>query len=146
VDTSKPLDQAWLWDVHKLEANTVRTVLIHAMLHTQNTIARPWRRDLKLGAVPVPGGVAVLLQADSPYQGRLEFDIPRHRRYLGFHRDWPRMNTVPEWYTVEPDATPYLVENVASGAKETRTGQQLHEGLPVTLAAGQPSRWIVRRQ
>ena len=49
-----------LWDTHKLEANTVRTVLIHTMLHTRNTIARPWRQGLRLGAAPCGDKVAVM--------------------------------------------------------------------------------------
>lgn len=40
-------DPERLWGVHKLEANTIRTVLIHTMLHTRNTIARPWQQGLE---------------------------------------------------------------------------------------------------
>lgn len=145
VDTSKPLDQTWLWETHKLEANTVRTVLIHAMLHTQNTVLRPWRRDLKLGAAPVAGGVAMHLEAAQPYQGKLVFDIPRHRLYLGFQKDWPRMNTVPEWFAVEPDDTRYTVEDAAQGTKTVQTGRQLHAGLPVQVAPGTQTRLVVTK-
>ncbi|UCG33936.1 MAG: hypothetical protein JSU68_04725, partial [Phycisphaerales bacterium] len=92
-----------LWDTHKLEANTVRTVLIHTMLHTRNTIARPWRQGLQLGAAPYGRGICIFMQSDRPYEGRIQFDIPRHRIHMGFRQDWPRMNAVPEWFTVEPD-------------------------------------------
>ncbi len=145
VDSSKPLDQTWLWETHKLEANTVRTVLIHAMLHTRNTILRPWRSDLKLGAAPVPGGVAVVLSAEQPYQGALTFDIPRHRLYFGFQQDWPRMNTVPEWFTVEPDQSPYTVRDAAEDTVQTRTGRELHGGLMIQLGAGQQRRLVIMR-
>ncbi len=145
VDTSKPLDQTWLWDVHKLEANTVRTVLIHAMMHTCNTIARPWRADLKLGAAPSADGIVVSLHAAEPYEGKLHFDIPRHRIYMGFEKDWPRMNTVPEWYTVEPDDTQYAVRDLSTGTTTKHSGRRLHEGMPVRVAPERPLRLAVGR-
>lgn len=37
-------DEQRQWDVHKLEANAVRTVLIPAMLRTQTAILRSWIR------------------------------------------------------------------------------------------------------
>ncbi|MCH5377062.1 MAG: hypothetical protein JJ992_24125, partial [Planctomycetes bacterium] len=76
-----------LWGVHKLEANTVRTVLIHTMLHTRNTIARPWQQGLQLGAAPSGEGVCVFMRSDAPYEGRLQFDVPRHRTTMGFEQD-----------------------------------------------------------
>jgi hypothetical protein len=146
ADRSKPLDDTWLWDTHKLEANTVRTVLIHAMLHTRNMIARPWRKDLKLGAAPLDGGIAVVLQSQQAYEGRLQFDVPRHRLHLGLRRDWPRMNTVPEWFTVEPDRTLYRVRDAATGRTQIVSGRRLHEGLLVATAAGESRRLVVKKQ
>jgi len=134
-----------LWGVHKLEANTVRTVLIHTMLHTRNTIARPWRQDLQLGAAPLADGVCIFMQSDEPYEGRLEFDVPRHRISMGFAQDWPRMNAVPEWFTVEPDeAHRYGVEDVDAGSAQVVSGKALAEGLPVRIGPGVPLRLIVR--
>jgi len=136
-----------LWGVHKLEANTVRTVLIHTMLHTRNTIARPWQQGLQLGAAPCSDGICVFLKSDKPYEGRLQFDIPRHRLYMGFTQDWPRMNAVPEWFTVEPDEKHrYTVENVDAESTETHTGKTLSDGLPIRLTPGKPLRLIVRPQ
>jgi len=143
VDQSKPNR---LWETHKLESNTVRTVLIHAMMHTRNTIARPWRRDLQLGASPVDGGIAIVIKADKPYKGKLEFDIPRHRIYMGFKKDWPRMNTMPEWFTVEP-AGKYVLKNVTAGSKtlsmSKHTGKQLHAGVPIELQGGKEQRLLL---
>jgi hypothetical protein len=134
-----------LWDTHKLEANTVRTVLIHTMLHTRNTIARPWQQGLQLGAAPCAGGICIFMKSDEPYQGRLQFDVPRHRLYVGFAQDWPRMNAVPEWFTVEPDEThSYRVDDVDGGTTQSVTGKSLSAGLPVRLEPGEPLRLIVR--
>jgi len=134
-----------LWGVHKLEANTVRTVLIHTMLHTRNTIARPWQQGLELGAAPCGDGICLFLRSAEPYEGRLQFDIPRHRLTMGFARDWPRMNAVPEWFTVEPDeAHRYTVTDADAGTPRTVSGKLLSEGLPVRLTPGKPLRLIVR--
>ncbi len=142
VDHSDP-DR--LWGTHKLEANTVRTVLIHTMLHTRNTIARPWRQGLQLGAAPCGDGICVFMRSAEAYEGRLQFDIPRHRITMGFTQDWPRMNAVPEWFTVEPDEKHlYSVTDVDAGSTRTLTGKSLSEGLPIRLEPGKPLRLLVR--
>ncbi|MCP4645319.1 MAG: hypothetical protein GY851_33055 [bacterium] len=133
-----------LWGVHKLEANTVRTVLIHTMLHTRNTIARPWKQGLRLGAAPCGDGICLFLSSDEPYEGTIQFDVPRHRITMGFEQDWPRMNAVPEWYTVEPDGEHvYSVTDVDAGTTRAVTGKALSEGLPVRVEAGKPLRLAV---
>ena len=143
VDHSDP-DR--LWGVHKLEANTVRTVLIHTMLHTRNTIARPWRQGLQLGAAPSGDGICIFMKSEAPYEGRLQFDVPRHRLYLGFEQDWPRMNAVPEWFTVEPDESHwYRVEDVDAARAQVVSGRSLSEGLPVRLEPQRPLRLVVTK-
>lgn len=144
VDHTKP-DR--LWDTHKLEANTVRTVLIHTMLHTRGTIARPWRQGLQLGAAPCTDGICLYMKSDKPYAGRLQFDIPRHRLFMGFQQDWPRMNALPEWFTVEPDdAHHYNVADVDTGTTQRVTGKSLREGLPIHVVPDRPLRLVVRPQ
>ncbi len=138
-------DMDRLWGTHKLEANTVRTVLIHTMLHTRNTIARPWQPGLQLGAAPVGDGICVFMRSDKPYRGRLEFDIPRHRLSMNLTQDWPRMNAMPEWFTVEPDSEHrYRVVDVDANTEETVTGKRLREGLPIRVTPDQPLRLIVQ--
>jgi len=134
-----------LWGVHKLEANTVRTVLIHTMLHTRNTLARPWQQGLQLGAAPCGDGICVFLKCDAAYEGKLQFDVPRHRLTFGFQHDWPRMNAVPEWFTVEPDESHrYEVRDAEAASAQVVSGKSLREGWPVRLEAGQPLRLVVR--
>jgi len=136
-----------LWGVHKLEANTVRTVLIHTMLHTRNIIARPWRQGLQLGAAPYGDGICIFMKSDKPYEGFLQFDIPRHRLYVGFEQDWPRMNAVPEWYTVEPDESRlYRVEDIDAEWTRVVSGKSLSEGLPVRVEPDKPLRLTVTRK
>lgn len=136
-----------LWGVHKLEANTVRTVLIHTMLHTRNTIARPWKQGLQLGAAPCRDGICIYMKSDEPYEGILQFDIPRHRLYMGFENDWPRMNAVPEWFTVEPDQSHrYTVKDTDTGKTTNVSGRLLSKGLPINIEPGKPLRLTVTRQ
>ena len=137
-----PLDTAELWGTMKLESNGVRTVLMHALMHTRGLIARPWRRDLALGACETADGLAIVMKADEDWSGRIVFDIPRHRLYMGFQRDWPRMNTLPEWFTVEPEEN-YAVTDVSAGSGVIHTGGQLREGLEVTLTGGEEKRLLV---
>jgi hypothetical protein len=133
--SSDPLETAELWGTMKLEANGVRTVLMHALMHTQGVIARPWQKGLQLGAARTGDDLVIVVQSDQPWSGTLCLDIPRHREYMGFAQDWPRINTLPEWYTVEP-ARKYTVEGL--DAALTTTGQALHNGLSLTLEPGQP--------
>ena len=85
------------------------------------------------------------MKSDDPYRGRLEFDVPRHRLYLGLKQDWPRMNAVPQWFTVEPDEThKYKVEDADAAATQVVSGKSLSEGVPVRLEPGKPLRLIVR--
>jgi hypothetical protein len=100
-------------------------------------IARPWRQDLTLGAAAAAqGGLAVVMTAERPWQGRLEFDFPRHQHYLGFQRDWPRMNTLPEWYTVDLDRS-YRIQSEGTPV-QTRSGAELRDGLEIQVDAGRP--------
>ena len=141
--SNEPLETAKLWGTMKLEANGVRTVLMHALMHTQGVIARPWQKGLQLGAARTSDGLVIVMKSDKPWSGRLCFDIPRHREYMGFAQDWPRMNTLPEWFTVEA-AQKYTIQDLESGSKTTRTGKELHDGMDVSLSAGVEKRLVIR--
>jgi len=140
--SNEPLDTAKLWGTMKLEANGVRTVLMHALMHTQGLIARPWQKGLQLGAVRSGDTLVIVMKSDKPWSGKLHFDIPRHREYLGFTKDWPRINTLPEWFTVET-ARKYSFDEPASGSHTIHTGKQLSEGVDVVFKAGDEKQFIV---
>ena len=61
---------------------------------------------------------------------------------MGFKHDWPRMNALPEWFTVQPDRE-YTVSNVGADTEVTYTGKQLHDGLPLELKGGAETRLVV---
>ena len=142
VNHPSRLENGELWGTMKLQANGVRTTLIHALMHTRGVLARPWRQGLELGAVMQDDGVAVVVRAKEDYTGHLEFDLPRHRVYMGFQKDWPRMNTLPEWFTVEPDQK-YTVSVVGSEESQVYTGRQLHNGLAIDVKGGETLRLTV---
>ncbi|MCF7974620.1 MAG: hypothetical protein K9N55_12445 [Phycisphaerae bacterium] len=141
VYTDKP---DHLWGTMKLQSNGVRTAIMHALMHTRGVIARPWQQGLTLGASQTRDGLTIVFKSDRAYKGKLVFDIPRHRTYMGFKYDWPRMNTLPEWFTVESD-TLYTVKNMTTGSDRTWTGKQLHQGLPVELSAGIEMRLLIKQ-
>lgn len=136
--------QDHLWGTMKLESNGVRTSIIHALMHTRGLIARPWQQGLTLGATETDDGLAVVVESDKDWSGRLVFDVPRHRIYLRFQHDWPRMNTLPEWFTVEPEKQ-YRVKDITTGSDHFYSGTQLHEGLPVDLQAGEERLLFIER-
>lgn len=141
--THVPLDKAALWGADKWQCNIVRTVIMHALMHTRGIVAQPWRPDLILGASQSPGELAIVIRAGKPWSGKLIFDIPRHRLHMGFQHDWPRMNTLPEWFTVELDRT-YTIRNVGKSTETTFTGKQLYNGLPLKLDPDVETRLVVR--
>ncbi len=138
----EPVDTTDLWGTMKLQSNGVRTVIMHALMHTRGVLARPWRRDLRLGAWAHGDGLAVVMKAEQAWSGRLVFDIPRHKTYMGFRHDWPRMNTLPEWFTVKAD-TSYTVRKVAAGTETVHTGGAMAAGIPLEVPAGEEVRLVV---
>jgi hypothetical protein len=128
----------------KLEANGVRTVLMHALMHTQGVIARPWQKGLQLGAVRTSDGLVVVMKSDKPWSGKLHFDIPRHREYLGFTQDWPRINTLPEWFTVERHGNTAST-NRHPGSHTIHLRQTAQRGIGLDLAAGEDKQVVVRK-
>lgn len=134
VDHPTRLENGELWGTMKLQSNAVRTTLMHALMHTRGVIARPFLQGLELGAAPDGDGLVIALRAPGEYTGLLEFDLPRHRMHIGFEQDWPRMNTLPEWFTVDPEAR-YTVQR-GDEPPRVYTGWQLHTGLEVTTKPG----------
>ncbi len=75
------------------------------------------------------------VRSDPNWSGRIEFDFPRYREFMGFSKDWPRMNTLSEWSTVERDRV-YRVRRVGKGGS-IFSGQQLREGWALEVTAGE---------
>jgi hypothetical protein len=111
-------------------------------MHTRGLIARPWQRGLRLGAARAGDRLVISMRSEADWSGKLHFDIPRHRVYLGFVKDWPRMNTLPEWFTVNARQK-YTVHDLDGNSETAYTGKQLGEGLPVRLVRGVKKHLVV---
>jgi len=120
---------------NKFQCNTIRTVTLYALSKTQGIHVPKWRDDLRLGAAPNGDGVVVFVSAQRPWQGMLIFDIPRHKLWLNFEHDWPRINYLPEYFTVELEK--HYEVRIGPGEKQVVTGKSLRDGLPIELAAEQ---------
>jgi hypothetical protein len=126
------------------DGNFNRTSLMYALWKTQGTSAHPWRRDVRFGAARRGDALLLALDADSAWAGELRFDIPRHRLVLGLPADWPRINSYPEWFTVEPGSR-YQVRDVATGRSTVYSGADLARGLPLRVRPRERIRLSVTR-
>jgi len=118
------------------DGNSARTALMWALAKTQGITASPWRDDLRLGAVRLPGGsVQVFLAADWPWSGKLRFDRTRHRDQMYLPLDYPRINQFPEWFTVS--AVQKYEVKVGEEPPRIVEGVDLYE-FPLILKANEP--------
>ena len=117
-----------------LDGNFVRTALMYAQYKTQGLSLDPWRESVRVGAAfdRDSDTLYVHLAAQGDWQGRLHFDTPRHRTIWNLPTEYPRLNGSPEWYVVEPEST-YQVTDLDTGEVKVYSGQQLAEGLFITL-------------
>lgn len=122
------------------DGNFARTTIMYALWKTQGVTVRPWRKDVRFGAVLEDGKLYVSLAADSAWTGKVLFDVPRHKVNLKLPVDYPRINQFPEWFTVEAGRS-YRVE--VGGEKVTHDGSALAAGLPVELADGRLTERLV---
>jgi hypothetical protein len=118
------------------DGNYARTALLAGLYFTQGVIPRPWRRDLKVGALNSGKTLQIMGWADGPWEGKVCFDIRRHQRHLRLPTNYPRLNEFPEWFTVEEGAS-YLVRR-DNGKPDLKTGKELADGYPVRLTGGGP--------
>ncbi|MBD3376823.1 hypothetical protein GF406_17430 [candidate division KSB1 bacterium] len=115
------------------DGNYVRTALMFALMKSQGAWLEPWRADLSLGAVRQDETLLLTLECESPWEGVIRFDIPRHRLFFNLPVNYPRLNEFPEWFVVDQDAL-YRVD--IQGQHKHRTGGELRRGLAVQAEQG----------
>ena len=118
-----------------LDGNFVRTALLYAFYKTHGVRVAPWREDVRLGAVTdqTKETLYLYLSAEEDWTGKLYFDAPRHQTIWQMPDEYPRLNQLPEWYTIDPDSTYQLLTN--RGESYTFIGQDLINGIPWTISA-----------
>jgi hypothetical protein len=127
------------------DGNFARTTIMYCLWKTQGVTVQPWRADVRVGAVREGDRLLLSASADREWNGTLVFDFPRHSENLRLPIDWPRINQLPEWFTVRA-ADNYTVREVAPGeAALKKTGAELRTGLPVQLKPGEERRYEVVR-
>lgn len=116
------------------DGNYARTAILWVLMKQQGVTVQPWREDVKLGAVRDGDTLKLVLSTDEPWEGRLVFDRPRHNAVMKMPLDYPRINQFPEWFTVTEGER---INVEMDGTSRTHSGEELADGLPMTLRAGQ---------
>ena len=133
-----------MWNIQKTDGiiegwhgdgNFARTTIMYCLWKTKGTTIRPWRQDVIFAAIADANCLKIALLAEKDWAGKLIFDSPRHKTIMKLPIDWPRINQFPEWFTAESQKT-YTVTDTTSGSKQTFTGQQLRQGITITLHPG----------
>jgi FAD dependent oxidoreductase len=127
------------------DGHFARTTLMYSLWKTKGLTIQPWQEDVTFGAVEQGNALKIAIKADGRWQGKLVFDAPRHQTIMKMPLDWPRVNQLPEWFTVK-DRTRYMVHDVATNSKMAYTGRQLADGLPMTLERGVERHLLVEPQ
>lgn len=128
---------------HYHDGSFGRTTILFARLLSEGTRVEPWREDLCWGAVASGDAVRVVLRAQRPWSGRLIFDRERFREVLRLPLNYPRINELPEWYTVA-SAAAYEV-SVDGKASRSMRGAELAAGLALRLEPGRETGVLVRK-
>ncbi len=115
------------------DGNFARTTLIYCLWKTQGITIDPWREDVKFGAVEVNGKIYLSIAAESDWEGKIIFDTPRHKTNFNLPFDWPRINQMPEWFTVEENQE-YKIR--INGKTEKYSGKQMADGINLQIAPG----------
>ena len=124
------------------DGNFARTSLQYALWKSKGITLEPWRDDCRVGAEQRDGTIYISLSTDEPWQGKMVFDVPRHRTHLNLPMDYPRINQFPEWFTVEA-AKEYTVYTGSKKNRKRYSGRELSEGLTAESEPGTELRVIV---
>jgi len=122
------------------DGNFARTTLMYNLWKTQGTYAKPWQKELVLGALTQAQTLHLFLQTEIPWKGRVYVDEPRHQAYFNLALDYPRINQFPEWWTVNDDELYKVTDSQLQPIPNLSTrlsGKQLtKEGIPLQLEPG----------
>lgn len=116
------------------DGNFARTTLIYCLWKTQGITIDPWRADVKFGAVKDGDRIYLSVQTDKDWKGKIIFDTPRHKTNFNLPFDWPRINQIPEWFTVEENQD-YKIR--INGKSDKYTGTEMADGIGLSLAKGE---------
>jgi len=114
------------------DGNFARTSIMYALWKTAGCSVRPWREDLRLGAVRKNERLYLVVFCENEWSGKLYMDYPRHRMNMNLPMDWPRINQFPEWFTVDPKSR-YVLDSETGKLSGSFGGKQLIEGVSLEI-------------
>ena len=115
------------------DGNYARTALMAGLYYTQGAMCRPWRSDLRFGAVRQGEELRLAISADKEWNGKLVFDTQRHKHALHLPMAYPRLNEFPEWYTVDTERRYHIS---VDGSESDVKGSELTLGFGIRVASG----------
>ena len=124
------------------DGNFARTTIMYCLWKTLGTRLMPWRKDLEAGALKVDSLIYLSVAAEDDWTGKLIFDRKRHKEIMHLPSDWPRINQFPEYYPVEKEKN-YRIRKYAMKESVTLTGNDLLEGIPVSIKKGEHLKLII---
>ncbi|MBR9775917.1 MAG: hypothetical protein GYB55_13235 [Cytophagales bacterium] len=124
------------------DGNFARTSIMYSLWKSQGVTAFPWKKELYLGAIPLENGILVSLVSDENWEGKIKFDHQRHQSIFNLPLDYPRINQLPEWFTVNKDQK-YLVNFSKGESSQTYQGKELMDGIEIKLEKGHQISFVV---
>jgi hypothetical protein len=124
------------------DGNFARTTIMYCLWKTLGITVDPWREDVIFGAVKNQNKIYLTIYSEKDWNGKIIFDIPRHKTFLKLPIDWPRINQFPEWFTVEFEKEYYLVD-LDENQEYKSSGQKFHQGFPISLVGNQEKHFII---
>jgi hypothetical protein len=130
--------EAWHGD-----GNFARTTIMFCLWKTQGITMKPWDQNLVYGAETIDGEVRLAITSGRNWEGKLFFDIPRHREIFNLPLDYPRINQFPEWFTVDKSKE-YKVTNLSRKVTGVYSGDQLSGGIELKIDQGDTLYLLIR--
>ncbi|HLG13420.1 MAG TPA: hypothetical protein VJH03_02700 [Blastocatellia bacterium] len=122
------------------DGNFNRTLLLYILYKSQGCRPDRWVKGLRVGAVREGDrlylNVAAVGRA-TRLRGKIKFDFARHRRVMGFDKNYVRLNEFPEWYTVDEN-TLYRVSAASKRSERILLGSELIAGIAL-----RPGDWVI---
>lgn len=128
------------------DGNFCRTSLMYSLWKTRGIHTKSWRKDLAFGATETADDKGIIISVvahEDNWLGKLIFDHPRHQTFFNMPLDYPRINSFPEWFTVESEST-YEITNLTRGSKKKYMGSELLEGLDIRLEKGLKQKLVIK--
>lgn len=118
-------------DESYLEGNFNRTSLMYMMYKSQGILPVGWAPGVGIGAKRDSDRLYFTLITGSKIKNKrqkVRFDSERHRRFLNYPKDFPRVNEFPQWYTVHENQL-YELKEKGSNEGIVRLGSELIHGI-----------------